>query len=83
MPRVPPELNLKIGPFSVSAKGVEAVRAIRWPVAFAVTILVPIAVCGCLRPIQHRHSTIPSAAVVALVLLCNGITVTMHLIHIV
>jgi hypothetical protein len=42
MPRVPPELNLKIGPFSVSAKGVEAVRAIRWPVAFAVALLVPV-----------------------------------------
>jgi hypothetical protein len=42
MPRVPPELNLKIGPFSVSAKGVEAVRAIRWPVAFAITLLVPV-----------------------------------------
>jgi hypothetical protein len=43
MSRAPPELNLKIGPFSVSAKGVEAVRAIRWPVAFAVTLLVPLA----------------------------------------
>jgi len=42
MPRVPPELNLKIGPFSVSAKGVEAVRAIRRPVAFAITLLVPV-----------------------------------------
>lgn len=42
MPRVPPELNLKIGPFSVSAKGVEAVRAIRWPVTFAVALLVPV-----------------------------------------
>jgi hypothetical protein len=42
MPRVPPELNLKIGPFSVSAKGAAAVRAIRWPVAFAVTLVVPV-----------------------------------------
>jgi hypothetical protein len=32
----PPELNLKIGPFSVSAKGASAVQAIRWPVAFAI-----------------------------------------------
>jgi hypothetical protein len=43
MSRDPPELNLKIGPFSVSAKGAAAVRAIRWPVAFAVTLLVPMA----------------------------------------
>lgn len=43
MSRQPPELNLKIGPFSVSAKGAAAVRAIRWPVAFAITLLVPIA----------------------------------------
>jgi hypothetical protein len=43
MSRAPPELNLKIGPFSVSAKGAAAVRAIRWPVAFAVTLLVPVA----------------------------------------
>jgi hypothetical protein len=40
-----PELNLKIGPFSVSAKGTAAVRAIRWPVAFAIAFLVPLA-CG-------------------------------------
>jgi hypothetical protein len=38
----PPELNLKIGPFSVSAKGAAAVRAIRWPVAFAIVLLVPL-----------------------------------------
>jgi hypothetical protein len=43
MSRAPPELNLKIGPFSVSAKGAEAVRAIRRPVAFSVAILVPLA----------------------------------------
>lgn len=43
MSRAPPELNLKIGPFSVSAKGAGAVRAIRWPVAFAVAFMVPIA----------------------------------------
>ena len=41
--RDPPELILKIGPFSVSAKGAAAVRAIRWPVAFAVVLLVPLA----------------------------------------
>jgi hypothetical protein len=39
----PPELSLKIGPFSVSAKGASAVRAIRWPVAFAIAFLVPLA----------------------------------------
>jgi len=52
-----PELNLKIGPFSVGAKGVEAVRATRWPVAFAVTVLVPIAgavaAYGLARPDNH------------------------------
>jgi hypothetical protein len=42
MSRAPPELNLKIGPFSVNAKGAAAVRAIRWPVAFAVTLLMPV-----------------------------------------
>jgi hypothetical protein len=42
MSRVTPELNLKIGPFSVSAKGAAAVRAIRGPVAFAVTLMVPV-----------------------------------------
>jgi hypothetical protein len=41
MTRAPPELNLKIGPFSVSAKGTAAVRAIQRPVAIAVTLLVP------------------------------------------
>jgi hypothetical protein len=40
----PPELSLKIGPFSVSAKGHAAVRAIRWPVAFTIIVLVPFAV---------------------------------------
>jgi hypothetical protein len=44
MKRDPPELNLKIGPFSVSAKGLQAVRAIRWPIAFAIVMLVPLAV---------------------------------------
>jgi hypothetical protein len=53
MPRVPPELNLKIGPFSVSAKGVEAVRAIRWPVAFAVTLLVPVALGLAVYGLSH------------------------------
>jgi hypothetical protein len=31
-----------IGPFSVSAKGIEAVRAIQWPVAFAVVLWAPV-----------------------------------------
>jgi hypothetical protein len=44
MSRAPPELNLKIGPFSVSAKGAAAVRAIRWPVAFAIAVVVPLAI---------------------------------------
>jgi hypothetical protein len=43
MSRDPPELNLKIGPFSVSAKGLVAVRAMRWPVTFAIVVLVPLA----------------------------------------
>lgn len=62
MPRVPPELTLKIGPFSVSAKGVEAVRAVRWPVAFAITlvsVVLGLAVYGLLhvdvlRPVSRR-----------------------------
>ncbi|WP_315811138.1 hypothetical protein [Bradyrhizobium sp. SZCCHNR2028] len=53
MPRVPPELNLKIGLFSVSAKGVEAVRAIRWPVAFAVTLLAPVALGVAVYGLAH------------------------------
>jgi hypothetical protein len=43
MSRAPPELNLKIGPFSVSAKGAAAVRAIWLPVAFAIAAVVPLA----------------------------------------
>jgi hypothetical protein len=53
MRREPPELNLKIGPFSVSAKGVEAVRAIRWPVAFAVTLLVPVVIGVAVYGLSH------------------------------
>ncbi|MBR1266368.1 hypothetical protein JQ629_02490 [Bradyrhizobium sp. AUGA SZCCT0222] len=53
MSRAPPELNLKIGPFSVSAKGAVAVRAIRWPVAFAVTLTVPIAVGLAIYALSH------------------------------
>jgi hypothetical protein len=53
MSRVPPELNLKIGPFSVSAKGAAAVRAIRWPVAFAVTLLVPVVLGSAVYGLSH------------------------------
>jgi len=53
MRRHPPELNLKIGPFSVSAKGADAVRAIRWPVAFAVTLLAPIALGAFVYGLSH------------------------------
>jgi hypothetical protein len=49
----PPELNLKIGPFSVSAKGASAVRAIRRPVAFAVTLMVPIALVVVVYGLSH------------------------------
>jgi hypothetical protein len=53
MSRDPPELNLKIGPFSVSAKGAAAVRAIRWPVAFAVAFMVPIALGVVVYGLSH------------------------------
>jgi len=53
MSRDPPELNLKIGPFSVSAKGTAAVRAIRWPVAFAVAFLVPLALGMAVYGLSH------------------------------
>jgi hypothetical protein len=53
MSRAPPELNLKIGPFSVSAKGAAAVRAIRWPVAFAVAFMVPIALGAVVYGLSH------------------------------
>jgi hypothetical protein len=53
MRREPPELNLKIGPFSVSAKGVEAVRAIRRPVAFAITVLVPVVLGVAVYGLSH------------------------------
>jgi hypothetical protein len=51
--RHPPELNLKIGPFAVSAKGAAAVRAIRWPVAFAVTLSVPLALVFAVYGLAH------------------------------
>ncbi|HVR56027.1 MAG TPA: hypothetical protein VMT72_04295 [Pseudolabrys sp.] len=63
MSRVPPELNLKIGPFSVNAKGAVAVKAVRWRVAFSIVVLVPLAVgltvyalshIGVLGPILRR-----------------------------
>ena len=53
MSRAPPELNLRIGPFSVSAKGAAAVRAIRWPVAFAVGFMVPIALGAVVYGLSH------------------------------
>jgi hypothetical protein len=53
MSRAPPELNLKIGPFSVSAKGAAAVRAIRWPVAFAIAVLVPLALGLAVYGLSH------------------------------
>jgi hypothetical protein len=53
MSRAPPELNLKIGPFSVSAKGAAAVRAIRWPVAFAIAFLVPLAFVAAVYGLSH------------------------------
>lgn len=53
MSRDRPELNLKIGPFSVSAKGASAVRAIRWPVAFAVTFLVPLVIGFAVYGLSH------------------------------
>jgi hypothetical protein len=58
-----PELTLKIGPFSVSARGNAAVRAIRWPVAFAIVLLAPMVLgvavyglshIGVLRPLFWR-----------------------------
>jgi hypothetical protein len=53
MSRDPPELNLKIGPFSVSAKGAAAVRAIRWPVAFAIAFVVPLALVAAVYGLSH------------------------------
>lgn len=53
MSRAPPELNLKIGPFSVSAKGTVAVRAIRWPVAFAIAVVVPLALGLAVYGLSH------------------------------
>jgi hypothetical protein len=53
MSRAPPELNLKIGPFSVSAKGAAAVRAIRWPVAFAIAVVMPLALGLAVYGLSH------------------------------
>jgi hypothetical protein len=49
----PPELYLKIGPFAVSAKGASAVRAIRWPVAFVIAFMVPIALGALVYGLSH------------------------------
>ncbi len=53
MTRAPPELNLKIGPFSVSAKGASAVRAIQRPVAFAVRCMVPVVFLAVVYALSH------------------------------
>jgi hypothetical protein len=53
MSRAPPELNLKIGPFSVSAKGLTAVKAMRWPVTFAIVVILPLAVGLTIYGILH------------------------------
>jgi hypothetical protein len=53
MSRDPPELNLKIGPFSVSAKGAAAVQAIRWPVAFAIVLFGPLALGVAVYGLSH------------------------------
>ena len=53
MSRAPPELNLKIGPFSVSAKGAAAVRDIRWQVAFAIAVVVPLALGMAVYGLSH------------------------------
>jgi hypothetical protein len=48
--RDPPELTVKFGPFLVIARGAEAVRAVRRPIAVAIAVLVPTAIilsiCG-------------------------------------
>ena len=63
MHRDPPELTVKLGPLLVVAKGAEAVRAVRRPVAVAIIALVPLAVfllvyglshLGVLRPLLRR-----------------------------
>jgi hypothetical protein len=59
MGRDPPELTLKIGPFSLSAKGAAAVRAMRWPVTFAVVVLVPLAVLLAVYGLAHLSSLRP------------------------
>jgi hypothetical protein len=51
--RAPPELNLRIGPFSVNAKGTVAVKAVRWPVAFAIVSLVPLAIVLTIYTLSH------------------------------
>jgi hypothetical protein len=44
MHRDPPELTVKLGPLLVVAKGAEAVRAVRRPVAIAIVAMVPLAI---------------------------------------
>jgi Na+/H+-dicarboxylate symporter len=61
--REPPELTVKLGPLLVVAKGVDAVRAVRWPVAVAIMAVVPLVIfvlvygvkhLGDLRPLLRR-----------------------------